>query len=1298
MSRRLAVVCALMMAFSAFVPLLCVTAESDGTAPAGSRDPSLPLTVSTDYTVSGSENWKSVTIQSGGTLKILKDSLLVTTNVNMQGGSLLVTGGTLVVTSTVPGDQSVIRGTALYLNLTKGAMLQFSAPGGGNTTATSQGGAAGINVSITGAATIDGASITAAGGAGFVLSSPWVVNQPLKGYVSAGGPAQLEMKAQAGAKILVRSAAIQLTGGAGAKAPDGQNAVGNAGGKGGGYSDGGEVSEYVGSGGRATLLLDGPDVVLENSSLTGSGGPGGDAGNGGSAGSGGGGGGGYGGGAGSDYGSSGSGTAGKDALVTGFIGTGGPADITLTGASLKVTNFTANCYGGNGGKAGTGGDASPYAGGGGAGYAGGGGGGSVAGYGSGANGGAGSVSGAIGSGGRSLTTIKANHADIHMLTLMTTGGNGGAAGAGGKAYQTGYNGYAGAGGGGYGGGGGGSYSTGGGTGGSGGNGMASGWVGGGGNASLKLDNKVLNMTKSYAFLFGGTGGTGGNGGDGGYYAGGGGAGYGGGGGAAYSWSNSVAGTGTASGDCGVGGNADILITYFFGSGQAYASGCSLRMIGGRGGSTGAGGKSSGYGGGGGGGFGGGGGGGYSWQGGSGGAGTVNGNVGDGGDANLKVFNVVHSIARENDFQVIGGERGDGKSAKGEQSGGTGTGRATQMGDFVIDIPMGMPRMLEPADGEVVNAVAPTFTWTSLYASTTDGEVSLYFIQIDNQTDFSSPEVDLDTGTYTTFTPSYELRTGGAFSWRVMAVYVSEGTTGYTEARTLYMNTPPILRKNLGLKTVEEDVGATHLYDLNDYFWEDVYPNSLTYTVVYESDPTKLMAIIDGHYLDFYTMTPNWTGQQRFRVRASDPMQLSVDSNNFTVRVTPIPDSPFVSPMPRLHLTENKEYLFDMTPYIYDSDSRVEDLTVTTSSEYAVPSGLTLILKYPAGVLQDLIEINVTDTMNTASRFLEVEIAPFNDPPYIRNIQPFTTTEDKTARFSLVQFGNDEEDEPSQMTWNVTRVDAGSAAIFNSRIVNGSTLVIEPLPNAFGAGSIQLTLIDSGGKEAFKTVSVTISAVNDPPRISELPDVRVMTDRPWNIDLGRYIADVDSPLSEVRVNADQPQATLDGFMLTLRYPGDFPSNESNVKITASDGIDTTEVTLIVQVTFPPSIKERMPDIVVMSDKTKTVQLSNYGQDREDPEAAMSWEISDINELLFAAYIDPNTHVLTIMPKKAGRDEVTLTLTDSDGGQVTQTLLVTVKEAQKKTEIPLSLIMLAGLMVTAGVLGAVLFVASRPKKRT
>jgi hypothetical protein len=154
----------------------------------------------------------------------------------------------------------------------------------------------------------------------------------------------------------------------------------------------------------------------------------------------------------------------------------------------------------------------------------------------------------------------------------------------------------------------------------------------------------------------------------------------------------------------------------------------------------------------------------------------------------------------------------------------------------------------------------------------------------------------------------------------------------------------------------------------------------------------------------------------------------------------------------------------------------------------------------------------------------------------------------------------------------------------------------------------------------------------------------------------------------------------------------------VKITASDGIDTTEVTLQVTVTVMPSIKDRVPNIVVMSDKTKTVPLSAYGQDREDPEAAMSWQIADVNERLFTAYIDPNTHVLTIMPKKAGRDEITLTLTDSDGGQVTQTLQITVKEAEKKTEIPLSLIMLAGLMMTAGVLGAVLFLAARPKKRT
>ncbi len=70
-----------------------------------------------------------------------------------------------------------------------------------------------------------------------------------------------------------------------------------------------------------------------------------------------------------------------------------------------------------------------------------------------------------------------------------------------------------------------------------------------------------------------------------------------------------------------------------------------------------------------------------------------------------------------------------------------------------------------------------------------------------------------------------------------------------------------------------------------------------------------------------------------------------------------------------------------------------------------------------------------------------------------------------------------------------------------------------------------------------------------------------------------------------------------------------------------------------------------------------------------------------------------NVLKITPKRTGRDEITLTVYDPDGGSRSDTILVTVKAVEEKTELPAGFYVFVGFVVIASLVGVVLFALRR-----
>ena len=429
-SRYVTAALVLLMVLQPLVPMVPLTPIATVSAGEGDRA-GHTLTLTDLRVVAGEETWEGVTITGTGNLRIVSGGMLTTEDIVMEAGSRLqVVGGTLAMNDQGADGNVTLRGSCAELVVSKGGVIFMEGrPGDVHDGWTYY---VGLSLWATERILVEDSQIFLAGADGHSPGTP-VTDGDLAGVALAGGPALVKMSVaeRSGGVSLVRSS-IGVIGGSGGDAPDGGAARADRGGDAGGFTAGGNVSGRVAEGGFAELQIFSPKVEIISSVVDVIGGQGGDAGDGGDAYSrSGGGGGGYSGGQGGSWPSL---PGGDGGTISGEVGTGGDAGMEVVSTwSLDVTGSDLAVTGGDGGKAGSGGDCdatepvSAIGGAGGGGYSGGGGGGGGETIGN--DGGVGgAVADEVASGGDARLLLEAPDALISGSRLVVTGGTGGRGG------------------------------------------------------------------------------------------------------------------------------------------------------------------------------------------------------------------------------------------------------------------------------------------------------------------------------------------------------------------------------------------------------------------------------------------------------------------------------------------------------------------------------------------------------------------------------------------------------------------------------------------------------------------------------------------------------------------------------------------------------------------------------------------------------------------------------------------------------------------------------------------------------
>jgi len=404
--------------------------------------------------------------------------------------------------------------------------------------------------------------------------------------------------------------------------------------------------------------------------------------------------------------------------------------------------------------------------------------------------------------------------------------------------------------------------------------------------------------------------------------------------------------------------------------------------------------------------------------------------------------------------------------------------------------------------------------------------------------------------------------------------------------------------------------------------------------------------------------------------------------NFTVK--PVNDPPVIAKIPDQTIDEgNALESINLDQMVTDVDHPVASLKWAITGNKGllvnIDKNRVVSLKVPGQYWngEEILTLTATDPLGgIASTKVKIHVNAINYPPVMKEIPTQTVLEKHAFKpINLDEYVSDPDNTNSQIKMSVT----GGKMI--KVTLEGHLVKLAPIDSEWG-GSEELTFTaqDPGGLKAERTVTYTVTAVNDSPRfVKQIADQTISEGKQFAaIKLDDYVFDPDNKKDELTWETSiakpkgvkgQPELSVQidaARVARIIIPDTLWSGTEIVTFSVSDpGGLKAKAAVTFSVTYvnhTPYFSQKIPDQTIDEHaKFEPINLDDFvvDADRDDTKDKLKWTIEGGNQL--TASIDKKRSLLIRIPNDQwnGVETFKLTVTDPKGAAASAPVKFTVK---------------------------------------
>jgi len=280
----------------------------------------------------------------------------------------------------------------------------------------------------------------------------------------------------------------------------------------------------------------------------------------------------------------------------------------------------------------------------------------------------------------------------------------------------------------------------------------------------------------------------------------------------------------------------------------------------------------------------------------------------------------------------------------------------------------------------------------------------------------------------------------------------------------------------------------------------------------------------------------------------------------------------------------------------------------------------------------------------------------NDAPVVSTIPDQTIEEGQTfATIALDDYVSDVDNSDDEMTWTYSGNSDLQVSISTDRV---ATITV-PDADWNGAENITFTASDPGGLADSTTAAFTVTAVNDAPVVSDIPDQSVEEGQQFAaIALDDYVSDVDNSDAEIswtyQGNSDLTVRIDSNRVATVSAPDANWNGSETITFRATDTgglFDEDSVTFTVNAVNDAPVVSDIPDQTVAEGSAfAVIRLDDYVNDPDNDKADMAWTVNG-QSALTVNYDEVNRTVTVSVPDSNWNGSETLVFTAADPAGLT-----------------------------------------------